>query len=99
MSIVLATINLSINLLKCWLLYITYVWDLILNSHTQIDIDECANDTMNNCEQRCVNTQGSFLCACGTGYQLNNDGMTCSGIFTEIQMYYYIRWLTSYNNV
>ena len=62
------------------------MWDLILNLHTQIDIDECANDTMNNCEQRCINTQGSFLCACGTGYELNNDGMTCSGTFTAIQM-------------
>ena len=67
-----------------------------MNLHTQIDIDECANDTMNNCEQRCINTQGSFLCACGTGYQLNNDGMTCSGIYRNN---YYIRWLTSYNNM
>ena len=45
-----------------------------------IDIDECANSTLNICEQRCINTQGSFMCACNnTGFQLNDDEITCSG--------------------
>ena len=44
-----------------------------------IDIDECANNTLNLCEQRCINTQGDFMCACNTGFELTSDKMTCSG--------------------
>ena len=42
------------------------------------DIDECTTDT-HNCadEADCTNTQGSFTCACKTGY--NGDGYQCSG--------------------
>ena len=44
-----------------------------------IDIDECANNTLNLCEQICINTQGDFVCACNTGFKLNSDETTCSG--------------------
>ena len=47
-----------------------------------IDIDECANNTnntVNNCEQKCINTQGSFMCACNSGFELNSDETTCRG--------------------
>ena len=46
-----------------------------------IDIDECANNTLNLCEQTCINTQGSFMCACNTGFKLNSDETTCSGMY------------------
>ena len=41
-------------------------------------MDECA---INNggCEQMCNNTIGSFYCSCGSGYQLDENGMNCSG--------------------
>ena len=26
-----------------------------------------------------MNTEGSFMCGCEVGYQLNLDGVTCSG--------------------
>ena len=47
------------------------------------DVDECA---INNggCEQMCSNTIGSFYCTCESGYQLDEDGMNCSGkIYTD----------------
>ena len=44
------------------------------------DIDECANSSLNGCDQLCSNTIGSFACECNTGYQLNDDLMTCSGM-------------------
>ena len=36
-----------------------------------LDIDECSNGT-DLCEQKCVNTEGSYHCECMNGYQLKN---------------------------
>ena len=33
------------------------------------------------CDQLCINTNGSFICDCNPGYQLNEDSMTCSGMY------------------
>ncbi|KAK7093001.1 hypothetical protein V1264_008666 [Littorina saxatilis] len=44
------------------------------------DVDECDLAVMNNCTQRCVNTEGSFLCACNSGSRLATDGKTCDDI-------------------
>ena len=40
------------------------------------DIDECSTDDY-NCGQKCVNTEGSYVCDCWEGYALNSDGRTC----------------------
>ena len=52
-----------------------------LNSYT--DIDECA---VNNggCAQVCLNTLGSFSCACMNGFQLSGDGRNCSGKYSIV---------------
>ena len=43
-----------------------------------IDINECA--IMNgNCSQICTNTNGSFMCSCNSGYQLNSNNQSCIG--------------------
>ena len=42
-----------------------------------IDTDECAVAN-GGCEDICTNTNGSFYCSCGTGFQLNNN-VFCSG--------------------
>ena len=51
-----------------------------------VDVDECLS-LSSGCEQRCVNTQGSFYCECNDGFILSNDGRTCTincgGRFTE----------------
>ena len=42
------------------------------------DVDEC--DTGNGgCDQNCTNNDGSFLCSCGTGYNLAEDDIGCDG--------------------
>ena len=52
--------------------------------HTQLcfltGINECLDDSFNSCDQICINTMASFVCGCHTGFQLNDDLMTCSGI-------------------
>lgn len=45
-----------------------------------IDIDECANG-INNCDQECINTVGSFYCECQLGFNLNSsDNSSCYGM-------------------
>ena len=39
----------------------------------------CSSNATNNCEQTCINNDGSYTCQCRTGYQLNSDEMTCVG--------------------
>ncbi|XP_026463436.1 fibrillin-2-like [Ctenocephalides felis] len=53
----------------------------ILSKNNKIceDFDECAND-MHNCEQLCMNTNGSFTCSCRGEYFLQNDNTTCKDI-------------------
>ena len=49
----------------------------IIDFLTYIDIDECSTNS-HECEQICVNTEGSYLCSCREGYSLNEDNTTCS---------------------
>ena len=41
------------------------------------DIDEC--DGVNDCQQLCQNTEGSYTCSCSEGFTLNSDNRTCNG--------------------
>ncbi|XP_069108702.1 low-density lipoprotein receptor-related protein 2-like isoform X5 [Argopecten irradians] len=43
-------------------------------------IDECSQDDMNQCEQKCVDSITSFKCACYPGYTLRNDKISCRDI-------------------
>ena len=43
-----------------------------------VDIDECARQ-IDNCDQNCHNTIGSFYCSCNTSYLLNSNGYSCNG--------------------
>ena len=43
-----------------------------------IDIDECSTGNANCAEQAsCMDTDGSFMCICNTGY--TGNGITCKG--------------------
>lgn len=42
-------------------------------------MDECFRPDHGGCEQRCVNTLGSYVCACDPGYELAADKKTCEG--------------------
>ena len=41
------------------------------------DIDECIEDA---CDHNCTNTDGSFICSCNDGYELDDNGRSCNGM-------------------
>ncbi|KAG7279564.1 hypothetical protein CRUP_034666 [Coryphaenoides rupestris] len=41
--------------------------------------DECSKPDNGGCDQRCVNTLGSFKCLCDPGYELAPDKKSCEG--------------------
>ena len=43
-----------------------------------LDINECGQNN-GGCDRFCNNTDGSFFCTCGDGYNLNEDGRQCDG--------------------
>ena len=52
-----------------------------LNSLLRLDLDECGARS-HDCQQVCVNTEGSFRCECHSGFMLNRDRKSCQGIVT-----------------
>ncbi|XP_072172525.1 uncharacterized protein [Diadema setosum] len=47
------------------------------NGLTCFDVDECRNDTFHDCQHRCDNIQGSYLCSCNSGFTLALDERNC----------------------
>ncbi|KAF3849151.1 hypothetical protein F7725_015648 [Dissostichus mawsoni] len=41
------------------------------------EMDECSRPDHGHCEQRCLNTLGSYRCACDPGYELAVDRRSC----------------------
>ena len=48
-------------------------------AHKYTDVNEC--DTNNgDCDQNCVNLEGSYECTCNSGFLLSGDGRICDDI-------------------
>jgi len=47
--------------------------------HCENDIDECASPLKGGCEDKCVNTIGSFRCICNGHKLLADNGRSCQG--------------------
>ena len=66
--------------------YLEHIWIIYFAfAIVFIDIDECADESLNACNQICNNNDGSFVCECNTGFVLGNDLMTCLGIALYVQ--------------
>ena len=52
------------------------------------DVDECEEDT-DGCSQTCTNTNGSFICGCNSGFLLDVNGATCSGMQKQFLAFIY----------
>jgi hypothetical protein len=58
-------------------LFLCSVWLVLAVS----DMDEC-RDSNGQCQSVCINTPGSFSCACESGFLLLTDGRSCIGEHT-----------------
>ncbi len=59
--------------------YMHYV-SIVCNNNNVLcksDINECTE--VNDCQQICENTLGSYDCRCMQGFTLENDGRNCTG--------------------
>ncbi|KAK0142000.1 Bone morphogenetic protein 1 [Merluccius polli] len=75
-------------------LWVTFVSDRSVNkagfsASFFKETDECSAPGGGGCEQRCLNTPGSFRCACDPGYELASDGhrcetAACGGFITQL---------------
>lgn len=53
--------------------------DLTGVTFSPTEVDECSWPDHGGCEQRCVNTLGSYKCTCDPGYELAANKKTCEG--------------------
>ena len=53
---------------------------------TYLEINECSDGT-HVCSHTCTNTIASYTCDCNTGFLLETDGITCSGMCTCKEVY------------
>ncbi|XP_041048593.1 collagen and calcium-binding EGF domain-containing protein 1 isoform X1 [Carcharodon carcharias] len=62
--------------------YLGYYFDRVKHRNREkpycIDVDECAKSNGTVCSHICLNTPGSYQCACKEGFYLKEDGKTCS---------------------
>ena len=49
-----------------------------------LDTDECENRLLNTCAQKCINTDGSYLCECDIGFSTTDDARSCTKIVIEV---------------
>ena len=54
----------------------------MFSTFTAVLVDECMQGT-HVCEQNCTDTNTTYLCSCGSGYQLTTKG-NCTGIHINI---------------
>ena len=69
----------------------TYTETLILMTTIIIDINECILE-IDTCHHVCKNTVGSYICTCGEGYRMADNG-TCLGNATISIPYSLLSWL------
>ncbi len=60
-----------------YVLYVLYITDV---SRLLADIDECTAGT-DECGDNsdCINTLGSYMCRCNTGFKLGSSNFECEG--------------------
>ena len=98
--VIIATIQMDLSTVLVtmdidWMLIIWLVMVWHLNSSVIIiivsfpDIDECEEGT-SGCYQICTNNNGSYVCSCIDGYDLDMDSRTCNGQYLIISLYIFV---------
>ena len=50
--------------------------------HSLSDVNEC-EDNLHHCTELCINLPGSYICSCPDGFTLEEDGISCRGIYDD----------------
>ena len=51
------------------------------------DIDECSKTELNECQHKCKNTKGSYICSCNDGFRVDKDkenAMVCKVLASQV---------------
>ena len=64
----------KVNMIVCTVAILPHIRIMMYS-----DINECQTDN-GGCTQTCDNTDGSYQCSCWDGYELTEDGHTCTGM-------------------
>ena len=82
----------------CFLYVVFGLLLVLLTACAHVDVDECARGA-HNCSHDCLNIEGSYLCRCRAGYELDEDFITCIGTVHYMQpnvrsATIYVSWVT-----
>ena len=77
-ALIVAPFSIKINVQMKLLVTPQYMFILLILS----DVDECKFS--NECQQVCINTNGSYFCACNVGFQLSSDQQSCMGMSLHV---------------
>ena len=75
---VILAISLTLTTIIVMVRLLTILLHSMITYNPLSDMDECTLG-INECNQDCVNTEGSYLCSCFAGYHLMSNQKTCVG--------------------
>ena len=58
-----------------------------------VDLEECV-EGQHQCQQRCINTFGSFKCSCDDGYQAAHDQTSCTGVCVAVYLCLFMSFMS-----
>ena len=50
----------------------------------ELDVNECDDISINQCEHSCVDTITGYYCECNSGYTLTTNRKTCRGLLSKL---------------
>lgn len=67
------------ELLRAWSIRLYFTLHVHMNKYSlYLDTDTCKNHNL-TCEYTCDNSSGSFECICKNGFELETNGINCTG--------------------
>lgn len=68
----------SMVMISIFFFYLLHDSNSVFILFTYLDLNECAGPNECDLNALCTNTEGSYVCGCGKGFE--GDGRNCTGI-------------------